>query len=60
MHDWQKLLNARKILNGMAELGKSGSVYFHYLLVGKNIEVEVAKGLGLVVGAHAKGTVKPL
>ena len=61
MHDWQKLMTARKTLQSLDKLGKTGgTLWFSLLFVGKSLETEVAKSLGLFSGDKLKGTVKPL
>lgn len=60
MHDWERLLLARRTLAQMELLGKKGTYSDFLPLVGSNLEKEVGKVLGLTFGEKAKGTVKPL
>jgi hypothetical protein len=61
MHDWERLKLVRRTIEQLEILGKRGTSFLHYLIsLGKLLETEVGKVLGLTFGEKAKGTVKPL
>ena len=60
MHDWERLLLARRTLLQLELLGKRGILSLTYFFLGSMLEKEVGKVLGLTFGEKAKGTVKPM
>jgi len=60
MQDWERLKLVRRTLVQLEALGRKGTVFFFLSLLGKILEKEVGKILGLTFGDKAKGTVKPL
>ena len=60
MHDWQRLKLTRQTLHNLELLSKKGNCVSVSSVVGKDLEVEVGKSLGLTFGDKAKGTVKPM
>ena len=60
MHDWERLLIARRTLEQLELLGKKVHQSFSDLFLGSILEKEVGKVLGLTFGDKSKGTVKPL
>jgi len=60
MQDWERLKLVKRTLVQLEALGRKGTVFFFLSLLGKILEKEVGKILGLTFGDKAKGTVKPL
>ena len=60
MQDWERLKLVKRTLVQLEALGRKGTVFFFLSLLGKVLEKEVGKVLGLTFGDKAKGTVKPL
>ena len=60
MQDWERLKLVKRTLVQLETLGRKGTVFIFLSLLGKILEKEVGKVLGLTFGEKAKGTVKPL
>jgi len=60
MQDWERLKLVKRTLVQLENLGRKGTVFIFLSLLGKVLEKEVGKVLGLPFGEKAKGTVKPL
>jgi len=60
MQDWERLKLVKRTLVQLETLGRKGTVFIFLSLLGKVLEKEVGKVLGLTFGEKAKGTVKPL
>ena len=60
MNDWERLKLVKRTLQQLEALGRKGTVFIFLSLLGKVLEKEVGKILGLTFGDKAKGTVKPL
>jgi len=60
MQDWERLKLVKRTLVQLETLGRKGTVFIFLSLLGKILEKEVGKVLGLTFGDKAKGTVKPL
>ena len=60
MNDWERLKLVKRTLQQLETLGRKGTCFIFLSLLGKTLEKEVGKVLGLTFGEKAKGTVKPL
>jgi len=60
MQDWERLKLVKRTLEQLETIGRKGTFFIFLSLLGKILETEVGKVLGLTFGDKTKGTVKPL
>ena len=60
MQDWERLKLVKRTLEQLETIGRKGTFFIFLSLLGKILEKEVGKVLGLTFGDKAKGTAKPL